>query len=485
MLKLPEEQRKLAIELLSFFTIDGKKANEIATEGELEIFITLVLRNNPRVQILCSTQYGKSLFVALACIIISCVQGEIISVVAPSSEKARIIMRYYIEHLGDSPLFYSKLEKDTKLERLRMEESKERIMLNNRGGIFVLSANSGNSNKGIEAAMGAGSRIVITDESSLIPNEIEATIFRMIAGKGPDAFYCKIGNPFYRNHFLTSWLDPEYYKIFIDYKQGLEEGRYNEAFIEEAKKKPHFDILFGCLFPDEEVADADGYLTLFSSKLIQEAQKRIVTPFGERRLGVDVAEGGGDYNAYVLRTKNYMKALEKFQSLNTMMNVGEIKKLSTEYEIVDRNTFLDTIGVGKGLYDKLLEDKWMITSVKFSESASEPEQFANLRSECYWRMMLWLREGGALDSSNEWSQLLAIKYKVDSRGRLLIMPKDLIRKKLGFSPDIADAAANTFSRKDNIIYTKTTETMRQERDVVKQFDSFKQRQAMRKIFKRT
>jgi len=105
-------------------------------------------------QIESSTQYGKSLTVALACVFIACVQNELVAVVAPNAEKAKIIMRYFIEHLGDSVLFYSQLEVGTRLERLKKEESKERIMLREGGGIYVLSTNERNVLKSFESAMG-------------------------------------------------------------------------------------------------------------------------------------------------------------------------------------------------------------------------------------------------------------------------------------------------------------------------------------------
>jgi hypothetical protein len=153
---MTDEQRNICLKLLSLFTIDGKKASEVATDGQIEIFFEIVFRVHSRVEILTSTQYGKSLFVALASIIVTCIQKETMSVVAPTNEKAKIIMRYFIDHLGDNILFYSQLEKDSKLDRLRMEESKERIKLKNGGGIFVVSVQAGNSKKGIESAMGAG-----------------------------------------------------------------------------------------------------------------------------------------------------------------------------------------------------------------------------------------------------------------------------------------------------------------------------------------
>ena len=471
-----EKEKLVCLKLLKLFSIDGKTADQVVTEGQLEIFHALVFRKHKRVQILSSTQYGKSLFVALACIIISCIQDEMVAVVAPTDDKAKIIMRYYIDHLGDNVLFYSQLEKNTKLERLRMEESKERIVLRNRGGIYAISAQAG-ARKGVEAAMGEGSKIVVIDEACLIPDEIEATIFRMIAGKGEDAFYCKIGNPWYRNHFMKSSNDPSYQQIFIDYHRGLAEGRYTLAMIEEARKKPHFDVLFECTFPPEDMIDTTGYIRLFTDELIEKAQ-RVVEPFGERRLGVDIAEGGGDSNALVLRTANYATVLLKFQSENTMSVPGQVIQAGKEYDVFDHNWFLDKLGVGKGAFDRLTEQNYRPHPVAFSEradeDASDPTQYANKRAECYFLTLKWLREGGCLEPGTEWDQLKSIKYKVDSSGRMQLMPKKDMRAEGIPSPDIADALAMTFARRS--VVNVSREQRKEDKELLRQFDYYKKDQ---------
>lgn len=466
MSKLTDNERAVCLKLLELFEIEGKKASEIATEGQIEIFAEIIFRKHKRLEILCATQYGKSLFVALACLVVTCIQGEMIAVVAPKDEKAKIIMRYFIAHLSDHQLFYSQLEKNTKLERLQMEESKERIIMRGGGGIYVISAQAGNARKGIEAAMGEGAKNVILDEAGLVPDEIEATIFRMIAGKGPEAFYCKIGNPFYLNHFHDSWLDERYHKIFIDFNQGILEGRYSSDFIAEAKRKPHFGILYGCEFPPEDIMDDKGYIKLFTKEDIEKA-KKVVEPFGEKRLGVDIAEGGGDSNVIVLKTANYAGLLMKFQNEDTMAITGHTISTAKELEVDDRNIFMDTIGVGKGPYDRMHEQLHHPTSVKFSEKADDDVQFANLRAECYWRMRDWIIGGGALDPEDDWSQLLHIKYKVDSSGRMLMMPKEELRKVIHGSPDLPDALAMTFARR-SVMPTKED---RVNRDLLKQFDA--------------
>ena len=461
-------QKSLAIDLLAKFTLEGVSVSQLATEGQIEIFRQLIFRNTDRLQIITPTQYGKSLFVALAAIYLSCIEGKVVAIVAPKTDKARIIMRYYIEHLGDDPSFFVELEKDTKLERLRMEESKERIILRNGGGIFVISANASNSIKGFEAAMGEGAEITILDEACLIPDDMESTIFRMIAGK-KDGFYCKIGNPFYRNHFLKSWNDPRYKKIFIDYNQAISEGRYKQSFIEEASKKPHFSVLFECIFPDADAVDAQGYSLLISEKDMKIGTK---VPFGEIRLGVDVAEAGGDWNALTIRWANYAKMILKYQSSDTMDLAGRIIQVAKEYNVLDRNIFIDSIGVGKGVVDRLREQQWNVNAVKFSESASDEAQFINLRAECYWSLRKWMNEGGMLNETSDWMSLLDIKYKVrDSAGRIMIMPKDEMRKQGIDSPDVPDSLALTFARKSVINREKFL--TREERETLAMFDAHK------------
>jgi len=451
---------------LNLFKLDGKNVGEIATPGQIQIFGSLIFRHNNRLQIMTSTQYGKSLFVALACLFISAIEHKVVAVVAPKDEKAKIIMRYFIDHLGDNEVFYKQLEKDTKLERLRLEENKERIMLRRGGGIFVISAQSGNAVRGFESAMGEGAEIVIQDESALIPDPTEATIFRMIAGH-KDGFYCKIGNPFYRNHFMKSWNNPLYEHISIDYQQALREGRYTEQFINEARTKPHFRILFENRFPEADTIDEQGYTFLIQE---EELSIGLVNPFGEIRMGVDVAESGGDYCVIVLRWPNYAKVVLKYQTSDTMDLVGRIIQIAKEYEVIDKNIFIDAIGVGKGVVDRLQEQHYNVSPVKVSENAHDEAQFDNLRAECYWLQRQWIRSGGVLEENPDWLQICDIKYKVkDSSGKLQIMPKELMRKQGYSSPDIADALMLTFSRK--AVINKDKYLSKEQRALLSEFDS--------------
>lgn len=467
---MTETQIKRCRALLNLFIIDGKPGGEMATEGQIEIFYSVISKKWSRVQIISATQYGKSLFIALGCIILACVDGELVSIVAPTNDKAQIIIRYFIQHLSDHSLFYSQLEKESSIEKLQMETTKDRIILKNKGGIFTLSVQAGNTQKGFQAAMGEGSKIVIQDESALIPDDIEATIFRMIAGK-KDAVYIKVGNPFYRNHFYKSSRDVHYHQIFIDYKRGLREGRYNQQFIDEAGKKPFFDILYGCEFPAEDMTDMSGYTRLFTDALLERCQRKGVEAYGELRLGCDIAEGGGDSSAIVLRSANVARVIAKFHWEDTMHTTGKIIECGRDLKVFDHNWFIDSLGVGKGVFDRLSEQKYSPYNIRFSERAGDPKQFANVRAECYWAAFKWLNEGGTLEPHPDWDQLSSIRYKVDSSGKIQIITKTELRKQGYASPDIVDAFVSTFARK--AVINQSREERQRDRELLKQFDAYR------------
>lgn len=444
-----EEQRNVCLKLLSLFKVEGKTADQTITEGQLEVFYELVFRPHKRLHIMTSTQYGKSFVVALASIIISCIQKEIIAIIAPTNEKAKIIMRYYIEHLGDSPLFSAQLEKDTKLERLRMEESKERIILRNGGGIYVLSVQAGNSQKGIEAAMGAGSKIVVQDESCLIPDPIEATVFRMIAGKGTDAFYCKIGNPFYRNHFLRSFRDEKYHKIFIDYQQGIKEGRYTQEFIDEARSKPYFDVLYECKFPKADAIDSSGYSTLIGEDFLYSKMRDKVQIFGDIKWACDVAGEGSNYSVVVERGTNGARILYKENNPDTMNFVAVIMDMYKNAKVKPSRIYIDKVGIGKPVMDRLRELPELSLVVRGVMAGEQPQDqinYFNRRAEMFWRVKEWLGTGEL--EGKDWLDLLDVKYKIQSDRKVKIKSKDEMLKDGINSPDVADALSFTFYERD-------------------------------------
>lgn len=471
--RLTRDQREQALDLLHLFRIDGLPADEVATEGQILLFASIVFELSPRLHIMTCTQYGKSLFVALACIVLSCLEDEMITVAAPTDEKAQIIMRYYREHIGDSLVFSDKLDKQTKLERLKMEVQKDRITLRENpdtkksGGIFTISVQGGNAQKGFEAAMGQGSRKVILDEAGLIPDAQEATAYRMIAGKGEDSLYVKIGNPYYkeppRSHFFKSYRDPKYLKIDIDYHQALEEGRYSGGFIEEAKQKPLFSILYENKFPESKIQDELGFIQLVSQATLDNAYLPTdidLDYIGEIRLGIDLAGGGNNFSTIVARSDNIAKLLWKHHTEDPLIVISKLAEIAEKLKVPmdDRRIFPDK--TGSIAWCARLNEMFpmgadghsnnfgvLVGTAPEKEDNDEQKIYLNKRAQISMRAAKWIAQGGKLVGRPHFDEALEVRYKVQSDKKIQIMSKDIMRKRGIESPDVWDALALTFTLK--------------------------------------
>jgi len=113
---------------------------------------------------------------------------------------------------------------------------------------------------------------------------------------------------------------------------------------------------------------------------------------------------------------------------------------------------VDEIGIGAGVVDRLKEQGRRVTGVNFGVVALDTDKYRNIRAECYWK----LREALNPESEKPLAipkefvklaiELVAIEWFVSSTGKTQIEPKENVKKKLGRSPDHADALALTYAR---------------------------------------
>ena len=334
-----------------------------------------------------------------------------------------------------------------------------------------------------EALAGVHGKYVmfVVDEASGVPEEVFETA--QGAFTGPNILFVMISNHtrldgyFHESH--TTKRGNFQTLVFDSRESPIVDLTYVRGVIDNyGADSNQFRVRVCGLAPVASSVDERGYTQLFTEEEITQAQRE-VQPFGERRLGVDVAEAGDNFSALVVRCANTAEVALKFQSNDTMVVAGKTMELSTELEVVDRNVFVDDLGVGKGVYDRLIEQKQMVNGVRASERADDPSQFANRRAQNAWRARKWVKSGGCLEPNRDWNQLLDIKYKVDSSGRIQMMTKDDMRARGIKSPDVADAFFMTFDRSDNRVITKSSDDAKTERELVKQFDAYSNKGKMR------
>jgi len=171
-------------------------------------------------------------------------------------------------------------------------------------------------------------------------------------------------------------------------------------------------------------------------------------PSGEdpRILGVDVARFGSDETCIYLREGPFAQCVDTFRKASTMETAGRVKNAISECDA--DSTHVDVIGVGAGVFDRLHEQDVQVFEYNAAARSSDREKFGNLRAESFWSLRERAERGDlALDPEDEelTAQLSAIRYKVDSSGRLMLEKKEDMKKRGLPSPDRADAVAIAFA----------------------------------------
>lgn len=164
------------------------------------------------------------------------------------------------------------------------------------------------------------------------------------------------------------------------------------------------------------------------------------------RIGVDVARFGEDRTVFAdCNMTMGVKSIRRYPKQDTMTTAGAVmRKIKTD---IPEQVRIDADGLGAGVFDRVNEQETGPTKVvemRGGMKASDPERYANLRSEWYWTLRQRLDPASdspiALpdDENLKW-QLTSIKFGLTSKGQVKIESKDDMRKRGVKSPDDADA----------------------------------------------
>ena len=161
-------------------------------------------------------------------------------------------------------------------------------------------------------------------------------------------------------------------------------------------------------------------------------------------LGVDVARFGGDRSVMLHRRGNTVLDIQTLQGMDTMQVANWVANAMRR--INPDRVYVDEIGVGAGVVDRLREQGLRVTGVNVAHAARQKDIFLNRRAEGYWRLRDLFTEGDiSIPQDNQlMGELAAMRYEFDKRGRLLMESKEDMRKRGIPSPDKADALMLAF-----------------------------------------
>lgn len=202
-----------------------------------------------------------------------------------------------------------------------------------------------------------------------------------------------------------------------------------------------------------------GDMQFIPSDVVFDAQKRGPGRYmGDDPLicGIDVARGGDDNCMIVFRRGKDGKS-EKTYRIPGEKSRNSMKVISKLTMILDRHkpdvTFLDETGIGGPMADRLVQLGYHVIGIGFGHNADDEKHYYNKTAEMGFRCRQWLMEGGSIvDDPQLETELTSRDFWHDSKDRLVLEPKgstknhDGMKKRLGISPDWADALYLTFAQ---------------------------------------
>jgi hypothetical protein len=213
---------------------------------------------------------------------------------------------------------------------------------------------------------------------------------------------------------------------------------------------------------DQESSIPKGYHALFDEKLLNDSYQERADLFGDKRLGVVLADKNRTHSTIVLRAENAAEVLyhEPIQDVTTMaLKVIEFAK-THDVPISDENIFIDKVDRGQELCNLLRQlavGHFNINKYgnrqRYGITMNEQPQFdSNLFADnwarAYSKLAGWLRIG-KLVGRHVFDDLLYMVY-TDTNGKRKMIDRETLMEE-GIDSSIPDALVLTIAKDKRII----------------------------------
>jgi hypothetical protein len=307
--------------------------------------------------------------------------------------------------------------------------------------------------------------LVIIDEAAGVPETLFDAAKSLTTNEGSRIL--AIGNPDDpASYFCATVLKPDsgWHLIHVD---GLKSPNFENdedvsddlrslllapVWVEEARRdwgegSPLWQSKVRGLVPEDT---SDGVIPLSWLKRCQEEREWKPEQLLPVELGVDVG-AGGDWT--VVRERRGVKAGRTWRAQTPESYQAVALIMEAIRETGATSVKVDAIGVGWGICGALEEKRELgehsaeIVAVNVAIAALTPERYYRLRDQMWWELGRELSETGGWDlaelDDQTLAQLIAPTYK-DFSGVVKVEKKEDTKKRLGRSPDDADALLNAY-----------------------------------------
>lgn len=220
----------------------------------------------------------------------------------------------------------------------------------------------------------------------------------------------------------------------------------SQRFIEDMRLKYGVDSpIYAVRVRGDFVAAEDGVIPL---DIATAAIGRDVALSGRMVWGLDVARTGADANALAKRYGNALvEPVRTWSGVDLMQTTGRLKIAFEHAKTKPDAIFIDTIGLGAGVFDRAREIGLPVVAVNVAESPSIKEQYERQRDELWFRGREWFETRRVLlpEDDELIGELTTPRFKVLSNGKIKVEGKDELKARGIPSPNRADAFLLTFA----------------------------------------
>lgn len=403
------------------------------------------VRDNPRTAVKSCHASGKSYVSAVAvCWFLACHEGSEVATTAPTYRQVEKVLWAEVRILWKRAI-----ARGFPLPgRLYATE----IKIADKWTAFGFSTDDPDRFQGLHAPF----ILVVLDEASGIKPEMWAGIEGVLSGG--HARLLSIGNPTdptsqfaaeyaslpLRARFTISAFDTPNLKAGRTIVPGLISPEWVEARRKGwGEQSPLYQSRVLGNFPTQSID------TLIPLAWIEQAQQRWhdTADEGPVELGVDVARFGDDDTVFALRKGIRVRIALEANGIDEMDTAGRAMRMAKDEGVTSLKVDA-TGGYGTGVVDRIKEDGMQVHGMNSSNGSRDPDQFYNIRAEWFWDLRERFRDGRIAldpDDTDTAHELSVLKYKFKG-SRIVIESKEDLKKRLGKSPDRADAVMLAFAK---------------------------------------
>jgi len=321
---------------------------------------------------------------------------------------------------------------------VKINESELTILLPNGSKIFLIGSDNPDSMRGSYA------NGVVLDEYAMGKDIFDEIVRPMLLNT--NGWVVIPSTPKGQNHFYKLWLKSQ--SGLKDWWGGMYTARTSGVIseeelksIEEQSTKNMFRQEYLCDF----MASSDDILIKLDEVYVAQQRQYRLEEIAHSAviIGVDCARFGNDRTVISVRKGLQAFPCRYYQGLKTEeitdRVIEVIKDFGYDGICIDQ-------AFGSGVIDRLREFGYSnVYEVNFN-MASGDDHYKNKRSEMWGKMAEWIRKEGAIPNDSDLTEeLTAVHYGFSGVDQIKLEGKDVVKKRLGKSPDVADSLALTFA----------------------------------------